>query len=175
VAIDGTCLDVADTPANDEFFGRAGVAKGERSAFPMVRVVGLAECATHAVFDAETGPYTDSEAELSGPLLDRLEPGMLVLADRGFAGFSAWRRAAATGADLLWRARTDRRALTPHPISDLPDGSWLAQIRPPKSQRKTVEPATVRVIDYTLDDGRVDSDGFGAAVPMELRHWFRWF
>ena len=30
VAIDGMCVDVADSPANDEFFGRAGVSKGER-------------------------------------------------------------------------------------------------------------------------------------------------
>ena len=34
VAIDGTCLDLADTPANDVFFGRPGVMKGERAAFP---------------------------------------------------------------------------------------------------------------------------------------------
>ena len=36
VAIDGTCLDVADTPANAEHFGRPGVTKGERAAFPEV-------------------------------------------------------------------------------------------------------------------------------------------
>src|SRR5690242_3878 len=47
VAIDGTCLDVADTPANAEYFGRAGVNKGEQAAFPMARVVALAECGTH--------------------------------------------------------------------------------------------------------------------------------
>ncbi len=34
VAIDGTTLDVADTVANDEFFGRPGVSKGERSVPP---------------------------------------------------------------------------------------------------------------------------------------------
>src|SRR5680860_61994 len=83
MAIDGTCLDVADTPANDEFFGRAGVNKGERAAFPLARVVGLAECGTHAVIDAEVGPYTTSEVALAGPLVDRLGPGMLVLVDRG--------------------------------------------------------------------------------------------
>ena len=44
VAIDGTCLDLADTAANDVFFGRPGVMKGERSAFPQARVVALAEC-----------------------------------------------------------------------------------------------------------------------------------
>lgn len=46
MAIDGSCLDVADTPANDAFFGRAGVNKGERAAFPLARVVALAECGT---------------------------------------------------------------------------------------------------------------------------------
>ena len=56
VAIDGTCFDVADTLENDAHFGRPGVNKGERSAFPNVRVVALAECATHAIFDAETRP-----------------------------------------------------------------------------------------------------------------------
>src|SRR5680860_1518626 len=33
VAIDGTCLDLPDTPANDAHFSRPGVMKGERSAF----------------------------------------------------------------------------------------------------------------------------------------------
>ena len=34
-------------------------------------------------------------------LVDRLKPGMLLLADRGSCGFPLWARAAATGADLL--------------------------------------------------------------------------
>ncbi len=61
VAVDGTCLDLADTPANDAFFGCPGVAKDERSAFPQARLVALAECGTHAIFDAVAGPYTSSE------------------------------------------------------------------------------------------------------------------
>ncbi len=48
IAVDGTCLDVADTPANAEHFGRPGVNKGEQAAFPQARVVALAECGTHA-------------------------------------------------------------------------------------------------------------------------------
>jgi len=154
VAIDGTCLDVADTPVNDEHFGRAGVSKGERAAFPQARVVALIECGTHVMFDAEVGPYTTSEVALAGPLLDRLEPGMVALADRGFGGFALWARAAATGADLLWRFKDSATGLRPHPIRDLPDGSWLARIDPPKAQRATVDSLTVRVVDYTIDDGR---------------------
>jgi len=154
VAIDGTCLDVADTHANDEFFGRAGVSKGERAAFPLARIVALAECGTHAIIDAEVGPYTTSEVALAGGLLDRLTPGMLVLADRGFAGFALWRRAAASGADLLWRIKDSSTGLRPHPVQELADGSWLAQIMAPKAERKKTGPLTVRVVDYTIEDGR---------------------
>src|SRR5674476_1095584 len=87
VAIDGTCLDLPDTPANDSHFGRPGVNKGERSAFPQARVVALAECGTHAIFEAVIGPYTTSENAASAELIGRLEPGMLCLADRGFYSF----------------------------------------------------------------------------------------
>jgi len=100
VAIDGTCLDVADTPENSAYFGRPGVNKGEQAAFPQARVVAVAECGTHAMFDAEISPYTTSENALSGNLLDRLEKGMLCLADRGFYSFEAWQKASKTGADL---------------------------------------------------------------------------
>ena len=79
VAIDGTCLDVADTVANDAFYGRPAVSRGERSAFPQARLVALAECGTHAVIDAETGPCTTSEIELARDLVDRVLPGMLLV------------------------------------------------------------------------------------------------
>ena len=47
MSIDGTCLDIADTEANVAAFGRPGSAREDRvSAFPQIRVVGLAECAT---------------------------------------------------------------------------------------------------------------------------------
>jgi hypothetical protein len=161
VAIDGTCLDVADTPANDGYFGRPGVSKGERAAFPQARVVALAECGTHAIFAAEIGKYSQSEATLTEPLLDRLEPGMLLTADRGFFSYALWRKAIGTGADLLWRVRTDKTGPKPTHIEDLPDGSWLAHLRrsTPAAARRE-EPMLVRVIDYTIDDGRVNPTGY---------------
>ncbi len=155
VAIDGTCLDVADTTANAEHFGRPGVNKGEQAAFPMARVVALAECGTHAIFAAEIGKYSQSEATLTEPLLDRLEPGMLLTADRGFFSYALWRKAIGTGADLLWRVRTDKAGPKPVHVEDLPDGTWLAHVRrsTPAAARRE-EPMLVRVIDYTIEDGR---------------------
>jgi len=151
VAIDGTCLDLPDTPANDAFFGRPGVNKGERSAFPQARVVAVAECGTHAMFEAVVGPYTTSENALSGELLARLRPGMLCLADRGFYSFTAWQDAAATGADLLWRVKDNLKLEV---VTDLPDGSWLAEVFHSTRDRARRDPRTVRVIEYTIEDGR---------------------
>jgi hypothetical protein len=111
--VDGTTFDLADSTANDEFFGRPGVNKGERSAFPQARVVAMAECGTHVMFDAEIGVYSAGERELAGPMIDRLEADMLMLADRGFYSYALWQQAAATGADLLWRIS---KSIKPHPI-----------------------------------------------------------
>jgi hypothetical protein len=152
VAIDGTCLDVADTDVNAAEFGRPGVSKGEKSAFPQARVLALAECGTHAVFAAQVGAYRESEAALTEQLLPELQTGMLLLADRGFFSFALWRKASDTGADLLWRIRTDALGPKPQHLQDLPDGSWLAHLR--RSTDRHSEPMLARVIDYTVDDGR---------------------
>jgi hypothetical protein len=158
VAIDGMCLDVADTPENSAYFGRPGVNKGEQAAFPQARVVALAECGTHAMFAAEVGKYSDSEATLAERLLTHLKPGMLLLADRGFFSYALWRRASATGADLLWRVRTDAAGPKPEHVQDLPDGSWLARLR--KSTDRKSEPMLVRVVDYTIEDGRANPESY---------------
>ena len=155
LAIDGTCLDVPDTPANDGFFGRPGVNKGEQAAFPQARVVAVAECGTHAIIDAEVGAYSTSEVALAQVLVGRLRPGTVLLADRGFTSYAMWTAALATGADLLWRAKTNTR---PQHVQTLPDGSWLAQIR--LSTDRDSEPVTVRVVDYRIDDGREHPDAY---------------
>ena len=154
VAIDGSCLDVADTVDNDEFFGRPGVSKGEQAAFPQARLVALIECGTHAIFDAEIGPCTTGEVTMSRALAGRLAPGMLCLADRGFYGFKLWEKAANTGADLLWRMRASQRL---DPIEVLADGSFLSKVFEVHNFKRRGNGRVVRVIEYTIDDGR-DND-----------------
>lgn len=151
VAIDGTCLDVADTPGNDAHFGRPGVMKGERAAFPQARVVAVAECGSHAVIDAVAGPCSVSESAAAGQLLDRLQPGMLCLADRGFYGFAAWQRAANTGADLCWRVSANLKLPV---LEEFTDGSWISEVFDSKADRKREHGVRVRVIEYAVEDGR---------------------
>ena len=155
VAVDGTCLDLADTAENEAFFGRPGVNKGEQSAFPQARVVALAECGTHAIFAAVVGPLTTGEPTMMEQLLPKVQPGMLLLADRGAFSYALWRKASETGADLLWRIRTDRAGPQPSHLEDLPDGSWLAELRRSTGAAERAKPTMmVRVIDYTVEDGR---------------------
>ena len=148
VAIDGTTLDVADTEANDERFGRPGASRGS-SAFPQARLVGFAECGTHAITGAAIGAYSDSEQTLTRRLLSQLGPGMLCLADRGFAGFPLYAAAAATGAQLLWRARSN--AVLPV-LERHDDGSFRSEIVATPDKRTRTDVLAVRVIEYTLTD-----------------------
>lgn len=100
-------------------------------AFPKVRVVGLAECGTHAIVGATMGPYAKGETTLARELLDTLDAGMLLLADRQFVGAALWRKAQATGAALLWRVTTGTKTAPALPVDRvLGDGSWLSRLDP---------------------------------------------
>jgi hypothetical protein len=156
LAVDGTCLDVADTPANAAAFGRPATHRGEQTAFPQVRVVAVAECGTHAIVDAAMGPLAEGETTLAAGLLREggvLGAGTLLLADRQFPAAWLWRQAAATGADLVWRTKSN--AVLPV-LEALPDGSYLSQIRAATDRRQGVAPTVVRVVEYALgkDPGR---------------------
>jgi hypothetical protein len=158
VAVDGAVLDVPDTADNEARFGRAGSGRGEgRGAFPQVRLVGLGECGTHAVFAVAMDSFGTAEKTLAERLLPSLLPGMLMLADRGFLSIDLWRQAARTGAHLLWRASA---SFTLPVIKVLPDGSYLSKLTPSTTAARKggTEPVVVRVIEYTIDDGRAPED-----------------
>lgn len=148
VAVDGTTFDVPDTPSNVDHFGRPGNARGDgKSAYPQVRVVALAECGTHAVFAAACSALATRENTLARRLFPALSPGMLLVADRGFLSFDMWHAATASGADLLWRARSH---LVLPVLRQFADGSYLSEIVASSDHRKRANPLTVRVVEYTL-------------------------
>lgn len=147
VSIDGTTLDVADTPANARAFGRPSASRGT-SAFPQVRLVGLVETGTHVVFAAALAPYATSELALAPEVLAALGPDMLCLADRHFPSFDLWHQATATGAALLWRIRKDARLPV---LERFADGSYRSELRPTWHSRAPTRAALpVRVVEYTL-------------------------
>ena len=144
VAVDGTTFDTPDEAENTARFGKPSNDQGT-GAFPQVRVVALAECGTHAVFAAAMAGISTGEQTLFRRLLPKIGEGMLVLADRNFLGHQLW-AAAATGADLLWRAKSDTRLRV---VTELADGSYLSHLAAPGTRGRG-HPITVRVIEYTL-------------------------
>ena len=148
MSLDGSHLDVADTPENVTAFGRPKASRGA-SAFPQIHLVSLIETGPHVVVASEIGACDAAETELAHGLLPRLGRGMLCLADRLFFGYALWRQAQATHAELLWRIKVGRK-LRCHQV--LSDGSYLSAVYPSdRDRRRERNGTTVRVIDYRLE------------------------
>src|SRR3954449_5605827 len=172
VAWDSTGIDAPDTPANAAEFGRAGGA-----GHPQLRLLTLLECGTHALLGAVFDGFDRaSEHALARRMIDRLGPGMLLLADRNFPGHELWGLAAATGADLAWRLK---RHQVFWPGEQLPDGSFLSVMATPAANvrygqarsagRALPEPPAghlVRIINYTVTVHA--ADGSSRTEPFRL-------
>jgi hypothetical protein len=148
MALDGSCMDVADENANAEFFGYPTATRGQ-SAFPQARLLGMVECGTHVITAAAIAPYARSEKAMAAERLPGwLEKDMLLLADRNFYSFKLWQSVCATDAALLWRV-TSNLKLPQQQV--LPDGSYLSTIYDSADSARQ-HGQTVRVIEYELDD-----------------------
>jgi hypothetical protein len=146
---DGTVLDVPDSQANARAFHRATGPRGD-GAFPQVRKVSLVEIGTHVETAFVAGGWQDSEQVLVEQLFDQVPRDALLLEDRGFFSYAAWKKLRARGVHLLVRIRS---ILILTPIRRLSDGSFLAKIYPsPKDRRKDQHGIVVRILEYMLND-----------------------
>ena len=102
------------------------------------------------------GPVPDSEQALARDLLETgcFGPGMVVLADRKFLSWALAREFLAAGAHILWRASA---SFTLKPVKVLADGTYLAELKPPRTQDGP--PLRVRVIEYTVHTAPAGGDG----------------
>jgi len=103
VLADGTCVSMADPPALKKAFG---VNTGRHGAgrYPLARVVTLCLAGTRGVLNYAIGRYVQGEVALPLPLLDKLQKGDLLLADRHFAGAHYYVRYQRQGLEFLTRA-----------------------------------------------------------------------
>ena len=184
MGIDGTVMDVPDTPANAARFGRSSGGRGE-GAFPQLRKVSAVELGTHVETALAIGGWQDSEQTLVEKVWDRLPPDSLLLEDRGFFCYAHWKTLDARGIKLLVRVKKN---MVLRPTLRLPDGSFLAKIYPSSYLRsQDREGIVVRVIEYTLNDPQrvghaephrlmtnlLDPEKYPASELVELYHQ-RW-
>jgi hypothetical protein len=148
VSLDGSTLDVADEPGNQRAFGRPAASRGQ-SAYPQVRFVSLVEGGTHVLFASRVAGVATGEITLAREVISGLQKGLLCLADRNFYGFKLWKEAAATGAELLWRVKTNLRLPCEQRLAD---GSYLSWVYGSKRDfRRRQNAVVVRVIEYQLE------------------------
>lgn len=108
-----------------------------REANERVAAIARERRVTHALTDVAMGPCSTGETTLARGLLGSLGPGMVVLADRNFYSFALWKEARATGADLLWRTKSNHVL----PVEErLDDGSLL--FPPPRGGHAPPAPQT---------------------------------
>lgn len=150
MAWDGSVFDVPDTPANERAFGRPGHAKGH-GAFPQLRLLALCELGTHALCAAQVKPLRCQEITMARVLIRHLQADMLLLWDRAFLDYDLVAAVRARGAHVLARLKS-----TPlrQRLQDLPDGSYLCELRPGNHgrRRRGDHVRVVRVIEYPHDD-----------------------
>jgi hypothetical protein len=157
MAIDGTVEEVPDTPANAAAFGRHHSSRGA-AAFPQVLAEYLLECGTHAIVDATFWPCHAGEHGAARRLLRAVQPGMLLMWDRGLYSYPLFAGVVRRGSHVLARLPA---GVKPHLVVSLQDGSYLAQIYPSGRRRHTPEEALpVRVVEYTI--GAPALPGYGA-------------
>jgi hypothetical protein len=120
-AIDGTVLDVADSPATRAWLGRHKHRHG-LAGYPQIQLIVLVHCTTRALIDSVFGPVAAREFGPATRLLRSLHTGMLVLLDAGFDASAFLSDVAATGAHFVVRLPRTARLIA---LERYPDGSWL--------------------------------------------------
>ncbi len=109
--VDGSVVSMPDTPRNQRVFPQS---RSQRFGlgFPMARLVVLISLSTGLVGDLAVGPYRGKETgetALFRQTWDRLEPGAVVLGDRGFASFFGIAGLSRRGVDGLFRMHQGRK------------------------------------------------------------------
>lgn len=162
MAIDGHVENVPDSPKNSQFFGHQGSGSG-KTVYPQMRAVYLCEAGTRAIVDAGFWPCHRSEHVGALQMVRSVEPGMLVMFDRGLHDYALFREILKKGAHVLARLSDSIKI---HDKKRLSDGSYVGYLYPTGEQRarlvaqgeikkwsaKKEERIQVRVIEYTITE-----------------------
>jgi Insertion element 4 transposase N-terminal/Transposase DDE domain len=150
MGIDGTVLDMPDTPENARIFGRGGNPRSPNPC-PQGRLLALCELGTPVVGDFALRPICHSEQAMVPVRMRSLHPGMLLLWDRGFFGFDLLHGVRQRGSQVLARVKASQRIFTR--VRDLAAGSYLSHLYPTSQDRIPQRHGRlVRIIESTPND-----------------------
>ena len=107
--IDGTCLSMPDTEANQALWPQPSSQQASLG-FPMMKLVGLFSLGSGALLETVTGNLHVHESVLFRGLWDKLTKNDVVLADRGFCSYATLASLQQRGVDSVMRLHQMRRA-----------------------------------------------------------------
>ena len=103
--VDGTTVTAPDTPANQKAYPQSP-SQQPGLGFPIIRMVVVLTLATATLVGAAMGPYCGKETgetALFRTLLEDLQPGDVLVADRFYCSYAMVALALAAGADVVFR------------------------------------------------------------------------
>jgi len=171
--VDGSSLSMPDTQENQEFYPQP---KGQKPGcgFPVMRVVALFSLATGTLLALAKDKLTVHERTLFRRLWEKLEPGEVVLGDRGFNSFADLYRLKAAGVDSVMR-KHQRRGAGSKRRRRLGKNDWLVdwfKTGPcphwlsPEEWRRMPETLTVREITCVVDIAGFRSESFVVVTTL---------
>ncbi|MQT02687.1 IS4 family transposase [Streptomyces jumonjinensis] len=171
VAIDGTYLDVPDSPMHRTRLGK-GSNQYATSGYPQICLTTLVACGTRAVIDAAFGPRSSGETVYGKRLMRSLHHGMIVLLDRGFATNTFLTAVAGTEAAFVARLSAIRK---PPVLARYDDGSFLSRlghldVRVIECEITITTPTGRRTGLYRLATSLLDARRYPALDLVRLYH-----
>jgi hypothetical protein len=158
MAIDGTVFNLADTPANEQAFGRSSNQYG-KGAYPQVRCALLAECGSHTVVGLQMDRYDVSEVHAAHRLLEQVGPDMLVMSDAGITAGGFFEHVRARRAHALGALEAGAWEHLPNQ-QRLEDGSVLVWVPPSRNVSYPMRQGLwVRILPYQITDERLGEPG----------------
>lgn len=184
-AVDGTCLRVPDTAANDDEFGRPGSNRSS-AGYPQVRLVALLALQSRILAGLAYSPYHAGELTVARSIWPSIPDNSLSILDRAYNSFWDFNtlRSAPGFENRHWLVRKSS-TLTWRTIEKLGPGDEIVEFEPSSRLRKEHPeiPATLRarmikfhVPGYrptTVITSLLDPVAFPADEIAKLYH-FRW-
>ena len=141
--VDGSSVTAPDTPANQKAFPQQSVQK-PGCGFPIIRLVALLSLATGMLTAWATGSWSGHEVGLLQSLWDYLNPGEVLLADRGFCNWALLAQCLQRKVHAVFRVKGVRR-------SDFRQGKRLSRNQRLVQWHKPFTPAkTVTAQEWAL-------------------------
>ena len=179
VGVDGTKVNIPDTPKNEAFFGRPDAARAEAS-HPQMLAVSLVETSTRQVRGVEFMTNKSSERDGFSKIIEKLPENALVLMDRGISAIWLQEQLLDKSKHFLCRLSNSWKCV---PEKRLGDGDFLVSVQgrihnPGLDGRKMTRQMTLRMITYRVGEGETirlltdltDHKKYSAIELAELYH-----